>query len=470
MINRIKPVQRVPGFTLAETLIGLLLMAAIFIPFYITMGKSKVQVARQGTYRKVNFEVNRMLDNLTSHIKAAHQLKTSTSSQLNLEVYQNGAFQQISWRNNSGTLEFSADGGTTWLSPFANSDANTYTLTLTLTGGTFQFCNLANTCSTTFDSAAKKILISGWSLGKNTLSPEVKFDLPPMYISLPEPGYASDNRLLLKLDTDVSTSPGSSFAGSVFNVADIEFHTPTRQLFSVGGAYTGTSMKIVRTNAEGVLIGSQITVSGAPASAGTSRLRSIAPMFDASKAWILDTGVGSVYQVDLSTGTVDSANSFTYTTIGGLTADNATAVLYDESIPDSFYLIGKNSGAKAYKITRNSTTGVYALDATYTLPTNLTEPTGATLDPVSGDLLVANQTVSTVGGREKIWVYRIDLTSPSTENRFQIDLDSLGSSTGAGTFVFGLAMDALKNRFFLSDVNADSLYYALPDRKLTRTP
>jgi prepilin-type N-terminal cleavage/methylation domain-containing protein len=496
VLHKTRLAQSQQGFSLVESLVALTLVGLLFMPMLTSLGKAKGNVLKQTFYRKLNAEVSQVLDNMIADVKTTHRIDpTSHSAYAILERYvpnSNHTFLRNHWRINSNILQFATqtftdtvatkEWGTQsgWLSPYITSAANTYTIS---TGAEVLYCGQANNCTRFTDTngnaaynagvdaapvlvsgpgaaltspeQATKLLLKGWTFTRSDMTPSIGFTLPDTYISLPTPGFAPISRSVSSFSTNTTAS---SFPTG-FNVADIDYHVPTRQLALVGG----TNM-LYLTNTEGVLQQAPITVAGATA------LTSVALDSNGDKAWVLDTNasVKAVWRINTATGAADTIN-FAYESSG---ITSPSAIVYDPANANSIYVLGQTSGGTVTTLSKVDWNGSsYAVGATLSLPTNLTATSntagGAAIDPVSGDIYIIRKNMAGIGGAETN-LFRINTASPTTLDDFHITWGTTGLDTvTTAEDYFGLALDPTTNRMFISDRNLDKVYVALPPRPVT---
>jgi hypothetical protein len=448
------------GFTLVETVMGLLLVGAIMIPLLMTGAKTRAHVIKEATNRRINFEITQVIRNLSNDIRNANTLylasPASSNSLLGIERYNDagGNYIQTQWRLTSNVLEYSANGGTTWRSPYPVSAANAYGVT-----GTFSYCNEANTCSGTPDASTRKIRLNSWTFTSSIGQDPQHFDVPDIYLNLPNRTQANTTTTISSFSTNSGTFPSSGF-----NVADLTFHPPTKQLVVVGG-----SDKIYRVNAEGVLIGTVITAAANPA---TPTLTSIDLEPDGAFAWVVDTANTKLSRINMSTGGVDT--SFSYATLG---YSNPRGLSYDEGDGSSTFsplrLVGTFGGVTVIGrlTTAGAISGNTASLATAFVPLAHT-PAGVAMDPIAVDSeqFIAGQQVSS--GNMTIYRYNPWHIGYSTGSNysFTLNLSQMGSSDTTTTRNFGLAFDPITNRLFVADPSDSQkrVFQVLPPRTLIR--
>jgi type II secretory pathway pseudopilin PulG len=482
--NRIQPVARQSGlcrtgFTLAELLIALGLLGVMIMPLYMTLGKSRAQVVQSAADRQLTYEINKVVEHLTDTLKnTAYVDSTAFDKKLILSVYDptTQTTEAMAWGINSvssvNRLQLSSDGGSTWRSPFPVSPFSAYAMA----AGDILYCGATNNCTQFQDTngngtygvgdtatlasgysgtaltsprLARKIVLRGWSIARSGAFNSMAFTLPDLFINLPQYPYNPGTVGSGSAVNSIATNSGS-FPASGFTVADVAFDSVARVLWVVG-----KSDKVYRINDDGVLIGPVITVSGVT----TPSLLSVAPVPDSSTVWLLNDTNYKLYRISAtSSASAATATELTYT---GLTT--ATAVVYDPGNSSSIFLVGDNSGTKRI-VQYNSSTG--ATENTWTLPVGLTDPVGASIDPISGDFLIWNKTVSS----NTITLYRIQLgTAPAvTSSTSTYLLTALGSATTTGVY-FGLGNDIAHNRLYITDQTDQKIYIVSPKTQMTRT-
>jgi hypothetical protein len=441
------------GFSLTETILGLALLAAIMVPLIMTGGKTRALVATENNNRKLNFEVPQVLRNLSEDIRHAQTLRlvspASSGSLLVLERYNPAGanFIQSQWRLTSNVLEYSADNGATWRSPYPVAAANAYNVT-----GAFSYCDEDNTCSSTPTTTTKKIRLNNWVFTGTNAQSNHHFEAPDIYLTLPNRALATTTTTV----SDFSTNAGS-FPSSGFTVGDLTYHPPTKQLVLVGG-----SNQIYRANAEGVILGEAITVTG------THTFSSIDLEPDGTFAWVVDTTApASVYKIDMANGSV--ASSFALSTPG---ITNPRGLVYDEGDTTRPLKIVGTYGGSTQVISLDTTGGsATAINLTSgAVPAFVGTPAGLALDPLSGDMIIASQTV----GSSAFTIYSYDTNNMNNSlgrnTTTSINLSQMGSSDTTTTRNFGLAFDPISNHVFVADPTDTQkrVFQVLPPRTLTR--
>jgi prepilin-type N-terminal cleavage/methylation domain-containing protein len=476
------------GFTLAEVLISLVLIGLLFIPMFMTAGKSKANSSGLGYQRQLAMEVNQAIENLTKELEQAHTIQSTSYNQKlfceTVDIHTN-TFTNSIWRispmSGANRLEYSPDNGSTYYSPYPLSNTTSYTLT----SGDILYCGDENNCTVFQDTNANgvygagdaagtlasgytgtaltspanatRIVLRNWVFNRSNAYNALQFNLPDMFIRLPERGYGSSNNNTVTISS-FSTVNGSFPAASAFDVADVAFHAPSKQLFVVGETNV-----IYRVNNDSVFIGPPVTVSNI----STAKFTSISAEADPSILWTLDSTAKKIYKVPVSewgsTATGQLLDDFYYSS---LTSIRSIAV--NEGISGSIFIVALN-GTNPQLLQLNSASG--AIQATWNLPAGLNNPGGAEIDPISGDVLIWNQTVSS----NVATLYRIRLgTAPSvtstTTSYNLLNIDSTNISNG--TRYFGLGLDVNKNRFYLSDPGPngkDKIYYVMSQNTLARS-
>jgi type II secretory pathway pseudopilin PulG len=463
--------SRAGGFTLVETVLGLLLMGAIMMPLMVTGAKTRAQVIKEGANRRINHEVTQVLRNLSEDIRNAHTLflasPVSSANLLGLDrfnpyggTFNGGSFIQTQWRLSSGVLEFSADGGTTWRSPYPVSAANAYSVT-----GNFSYCTEANVCSASPSSSSRKIRLNGWVFTHNSTGQ--RFDVPETYLNMPTRAVANTTTTISSFSTNSGTFPSSGFT-----VADLTYHPATKQLVVVGG-----TNQIYRVNPEGILIGTVLTVPSTEASAPTISSIDLEP--DGAFAWIIDTANSRIKRINMTDGTVSTPN-YTFTSQGFI---NMRGIAYEEGDTSSpirpIRFVSSTSAvptATYITMSRADGTGV-ANWSTANISTSAYVPLvgtagGVALDTISsdGEMFIIGQTVTS--GNVTVYRYNPAHTGYSTGSNysFTLNLGQMGSSDTSTNRNFGLAFDPTNNRLFVADPSDSQkrVFQVLPPRTLTR--
>jgi prepilin-type N-terminal cleavage/methylation domain-containing protein len=468
------------GLTLVEMMVSLALLGFMSTSAYMVMTKAKVSAATVAVRRQAMVETETVYQLLSNHIQHAVEISTqSHRRRLILTVLNpDGTLSNQQWRIQTvagqDVLQRSEDNGVTWISPFAISADSIYRMN----GGEFFFCGSGNNCTRFTDTNnngvynvgtdAAGTLATGYAgtaltapnLGTKVVVSNFIFDrkkgMPNVIRQFPD----TVNALLkgkpvlstIQPVQSFNTNTAASGLPATFDVTTLHYQPSAEELWLAGTDSSGSN-RLYRLNREGVFLNDPIQVSALNTAQWTSL--------------VMDTDGSSLLGFNAATNRAVRISSLTGQVLSQLdlsaVASAIKAVAVDPSTPDDMYVLGQVAGT--YRILRrNKTTGLASgTPSQWFLPAGLTNPSGMAIDPVSGAFYVVHNTVAA----GNLTLYRVDPANPLLADTLTVNLAAIGSSATAATANgFGLSMDVLGNRLFLSDRFSDKVFELIPNRLL----
>ena len=504
--TREKRIVCYPGTTLAELLIGMVLMSLIMLSFSNFLIKSSVTAASLNMRFTESSEVQMLLMDIQKDFKQGASISDNSHNQrLEYTTYSSSGvatkkIYRITTISGKRYLQLSLDGGSTWESPYRLSSYDKYVLTGT---PKFLYAWAINNCTDFADSSGNGVWLSGsdtagayiscqegtsapalsspsqatkvdfqnfqFSTGKG--SPEATRTLPTDFFLTRKSPLVRSNAAAVSPAVKESplvkafvTNTANSLFGTAFDVQSAAWD-PTRQRLVIVGNHSSGSNTIYVTDRLGFLLRSGLTTSSSTIQAYSTAVKS-----DGNSILVLgSTDSGSTYNIygfDVS-GNAPLSTASTLSLTG--LVNSPKGIAYDASTPNDFYVVGTNTSSSALEITeRNASTGALVGSA-WALPAAFSgtyPPGGLAIDPVTGNFLVVRNYVNGSSPNKTIDIYFIARATGSSSS-FSVNIDDLGSTATGTTGKWGLGYDPINNRLFLSDSASDKVYEVIPSQLIS---
>lgn len=496
------------GFTLAELLISLALMALISLAFVDFVVKGNAIAASLNMRISEASEIQMLFKDIQQDLRQGASISdNSHNNRLEYTTYSStGVSSKKIYRITtiSGTkyLQLSTDGGTTWISPYRISAYTKYVLQGTPkflyswainnctdfvdsspatpdgiwvsgsdTAGAYLAClNGTSSPALTLPSQATKLSFHGFQFSTGMGSPEATRVLPTdIFIKITTP-YVRDTTAMTSpavkdpvLLHAFTTNTANSLFGTAFDVKSATWDAARDRLIVVGNHSSGSNT-IYQCDRKGVLIGAGLTTSTT-----TIQADSVAVKTTVDSILVLDAAAKYVYQFSVSgSGPLATAASLNLASPSNL-VNTPTAIAYDPSTPNDFYIVGTDPADSGIKISeRNFSTGALVGTA-WTLPAAFDSthpPGGLAIEPVNGDFIVVRNYINGSAPNQTIDIYIITRATGSSTS-FSVNINDLGSSATGILGNWGLGYDPLTNRLFLSDTVTDKVYEVIPSQLIS---
>jgi Tfp pilus assembly protein PilE len=494
--------NKLPGLTLAELLIALALLAVVSLSIANFVMKSTVTSASLNMRMIEAAEVPMLLSDIRQDFRRGASIsRNSFNQRLEYTTYDDSGaavkkIYRITTISGNQYLQLSRDGGATWISPYRVSDYDKYILKGT---PKFLYAWSINNCTdfadtnpatpdgvwTTSDASgvyascaygtstpvlstpdqASKVDLKNFVFSTGKGSPEATRSLPPdFFMKTDTPlvrSYAAAVSPAVKDDVKIT-----QFAASV-NYPFTNLNEPrgltwdvARDRLLIVGSRVGSANTIYITDRLGNLIKRVDTTNSV-------NLDSVAVKGNGNVALALDISGNKLYQYDLTAASPVSPTTLDLALIPSPTISGPKGIAFDPDTPNDFYIVGTNASTSAIQIfQRNLSTGA-VVGTPWTLPgalfTSTRLPAGLAIEPISGDFLVVRNFVNGSSPNANINIVRIS-RADSSYTTMTVNINDLGSSATASSGNWGIALDPVTNRIFLSDVVTKVVFQIVPDR------